>query len=176
MPGLSGPAGDELHELLRKCDQALSQSGRLRIQSGILPWSEGMLTVHTDYGPPQQDKDTNQDYVLAWCGGNTQRPTGVQWAVAMADGVTSSYWAEIGAKLACHTSLQQKFSPPPLAPIEPALPPMRLEMPSAAWRTSSPRPVICIVPRENSTPPGGISCAKVYCFKPLSLWLGKRTT
>jgi hypothetical protein len=61
--------------------------------------------VHSEYGPATQDKDTNQDYVIAWQDrAETQEHDGF-WAIVMSDGVTSSYWAERAAEVACWTSL-----------------------------------------------------------------------
>ena len=65
----------------------------------------GAIAFHTDFGPAEQDKDTNQDYVLAWVAKPGKSSSGVVWALAMADGVTASYQAELGAELACRASL-----------------------------------------------------------------------
>lgn len=82
---------------------ALKRPGSVITGTGAFNLKNGMLAVHTDFGPAGQDKDENQDFVLAW------KPDGdkstIDWAVAMADGVTSSYLSGEGARIACFAGL-----------------------------------------------------------------------
>lgn len=110
MEDLRGPAGVHFRRILDECDGHLSERGNLRVASGTLPWSGGLLAIHSDFGPPEQDKDANQDYVTAWSPGELKREDGAAWVVAMADGVTSSYFAEIGAEVACRVGLARIVS------------------------------------------------------------------
>lgn len=105
MEVLDGPVGMHFRRILSECDRRLTEQGELRVLSGSLPWADGVLDIHTDYGPSHQDKDVNQDYVAAWTACTSAGDKGVAWAVAMADGVTSSYFAEIGAEVACRVGL-----------------------------------------------------------------------
>lgn len=97
----------------------LRQNGELVIGSGCLSAGAIALAVHTDYGPPSQDKETNQDYALAWSGGAGEGAGVPLLALALADGVTSAYRAEWAAELACAVSLQTLvaglLAPPPAA-------------------------------------------------------------
>lgn len=83
----------------------LRASGSLCVKSGCMEGSDRRLWVHSEFGPAIQDKDTNQDYVIAWQDCAEIRDRKVSWAIVMSDGVTSSYWAEWAAELACWTSL-----------------------------------------------------------------------
>lgn len=105
MATLDGPAGEKVQSILADCASLLTQQGVCEFGSGRLRWAKGAIAIHTDFGPVEQDKETNQDFVLAWVGDERgERPT-IQWALAMADGVTASYCAELGAELACRAGL-----------------------------------------------------------------------
>lgn len=82
---------------------ALRTTGKVAVGSGDLRWNCGSLAIHSEFGPAGQDKDTNQDFVLAWTPNEVDSP--VDWAVAMADGVTSSFLAEAAARAACCAGL-----------------------------------------------------------------------
>lgn len=104
MTGLSGAALEHFERLRKKSEECLSARGTVCAGSGCLSWSTGKLTMHTDYGRADQDKDTNQDFALAWVAADDQDGS-VRWAIALADGVTSSWYAEYGAEIACWTAL-----------------------------------------------------------------------
>ncbi len=63
--------------------------------------------IHTDFGPPGQDKSVNQDYALAWLPAK-KAADGLQprLVVALSDGLTNSYRSECAAALACWTSIR----------------------------------------------------------------------
>ena len=90
--------------IARECRRQLESAGEIVSESGVIPRSQEHIFVHTDFGPEKQDKDTNQDFVLGWC---APSPCGndMQWAVAIADGVTSSWRSELAAQVACWTGL-----------------------------------------------------------------------
>lgn len=104
MAGLSGAALELAEALRRESQESLATTGNVCARSGVLTWSGGSLAIHTDFGPDEQDKDTNQDFALAWTSGNEEDK--VQWAVALADGVTSSWHSEHAAELACWKGLE----------------------------------------------------------------------
>jgi len=90
----------------------LERQGTLRVASGSLAEGDYRMDLHTDAGPADQEKTINQDYVVAWSGPQRGTPTGIDWAIAMADGVTAARYAEIAAELACWTALQTLLQQP----------------------------------------------------------------
>lgn len=83
--------------------ETLRSRGHVIAGTGARNWKAGMLAIHTDFGPAGQDKEENQDFVLAWTPDDDNST--VDWAVAMADGVTSSYLSGEGARIACSAGL-----------------------------------------------------------------------
>ena len=106
----SGPLDDEIETILTDCAGLADDNGECLSASGKSRWEQGRIAFHTDFGPAEQDKDTNQDFVLAWPARSSQSSSGIVWAIAMADGVTASYQAESGAELACRVSLARLLS------------------------------------------------------------------
>lgn len=85
----------------RRCREWLRAKGQLVVGTGCLQAGATALALHTDFGPAGQDKETNQDYALAWSSGAEPLLT-----LALADGVTSSHRAEWAAELACAVALK----------------------------------------------------------------------
>ena len=113
MAALDGLANDEVRRRSSPTAQGGRPTWRVSVRLGqILRWAEGAIAIHTDFGPAEQDKDTNQD--LCWLGlpDEQESPSGIVWALAMADGVTASYQAELGAELACRASLARLLAHP----------------------------------------------------------------
>jgi hypothetical protein len=98
----------------------LRQAGQLVVGSGCLQSGATTLALHTDFGPAGQDKETNQDYALAWSSGPSPSLSEPLLALALADGVTSSYRSEWASELACAVALQTLVElltrPPTIAP------------------------------------------------------------
>lgn len=90
-------------------EEKLSAQGDICIGSGRLDSGPLSVSLHTSFGPPDLDKECNQDFVLGWKR-HADSNTGVQLAVALADGVTSSYWSEAGAATACWAALSTLVS------------------------------------------------------------------
>jgi len=90
----------------------VERQGTLRVASGSLAEGDYRIDLHTDAGPADQEKTINQDYVVAWSGTPRETPTGIDWAIAMADGVTAARYAEIAAELACWAALQRLLEEP----------------------------------------------------------------
>jgi hypothetical protein len=87
----------------RDAFDALRRHGSVIAGTGAFNWKDGMLAIHTDFGPAGQDKEENQDFVLAWTPDDDKST--IDWAVAMADGVTSSFLSGDGARIACSAGL-----------------------------------------------------------------------
>jgi hypothetical protein len=105
MVKLDGAASEEIEHALTESTEQLTARGICQCGSSRLQWPEGAIAIHTSFGPAEQDKETNQDFVVAWVPEQQRPPSGIRWALAMADGVTASYYAELGAELACRVSL-----------------------------------------------------------------------
>jgi hypothetical protein len=88
----------------------------LVVGSGCLHSGPTTLFFHTDFGPASQDKEMNQDYALAWSGDPSPGAPEPLLALALADGVTSSYRSEWASELACAVALQvlvEQLAPSP---------------------------------------------------------------
>jgi serine/threonine protein phosphatase PrpC len=93
----------ERRRMVRDARQVLLRHGELRWMTGLLRRRALAIAMHSDYGPTGQDKDRNQDCVIAWCGSMSHQLS-LRWIIAMADGVSSSHRGEWGAELACWAS------------------------------------------------------------------------
>src|SRR5207245_1958699 len=90
--------------IVAKYKDRLAKQGQVVDGSG--PFRVGRLrgSVHTDRGPHDPEKPINQDHALAWQ--LRDGPPGLpSLAVALADGVTTSYASEWGARLACYVGV-----------------------------------------------------------------------
>ncbi len=77
------------------------------VESGVLGREHFLLSCHSDCGPADQEKQRNEDFAVAWQPQELDAAGGIEWAVAMADGVSSSYFAREAAELACWIALQR---------------------------------------------------------------------
>ena len=105
MEHVGGVALSRVSRMVEGFRQRLESAGSVCAESGELSWPRGHLSIHTDFGPVDQDKDTNQDFVVAWVPKHESCP--IECAVAVADGVSSSFQAEVGARIACWAGLSQ---------------------------------------------------------------------
>jgi len=99
-PVLSG-----IHREIRHCRRFLKQTGVVVSQSGGFEVPQGWLSGHSALGPASQDKVVNQDRLILWKP-RKHPASGLDWAIAMADGVTSSWHSEFAAGLACWSALK----------------------------------------------------------------------
>jgi len=106
MTALSAEATEVFANLRSLAKTTLTGRGDSCAESGSLEWNGGRLSIHSDYGPLEQDKETNQDAVVAWRRHDASSPD-LKWAIAMADGVSSAWFAEIAAELVCWTALER---------------------------------------------------------------------
>ena len=102
-PQTQGPLKRQIDASIEALRERLDSAGQMTIESGL--FDAGCLrgSMHTDLGPEQQDKDMNQDYALAWSPRDESTP--IRFALALADGLTSSFRAEWASALACWTAL-----------------------------------------------------------------------
>lgn len=110
MPELSGDALTQFQTQRSQSEQSLAGCGLVCARSGTLTWKNKRIAIHTDFGPPDQDKESNQDFALAWIPAEPDNSSSLQWAIALADGVTSSWFSEYAAEIACWTGLSALIS------------------------------------------------------------------
>jgi hypothetical protein len=97
----------EFDLLLREGQAWLAERGEMVVGSGAFTAGRpGSIVIggslHSDFGPADQDKETNQDYALAWwpsAAAADARPR-PSFVLALADGLTTSYRSESAAALA----------------------------------------------------------------------------
>lgn len=103
MTGLSPPAFERWHKLSQASRAQLEAQGTVCVGSGVLESPGARIALHSDFGPPDQDKPGNQDFGLVWVPYPRQAGD-LRWIAVLADGVTSSYYAEAAAELVCWAS------------------------------------------------------------------------
>jgi hypothetical protein len=84
----------------------LAERGETIVGSGCFNAAPLSGALHTDFGPGDQDKGANQDYALIWRPGAHAAGKGLRLAVAMADGLTTSFRSECASALACWVALR----------------------------------------------------------------------
>ncbi len=98
--------GDErLDSVIRAHLDHLAQRGCLIIETGRSRCNRFDIALHTDFGPLEQDKAKNQDYALVWQPSRAESGDRLQFALALSDGLTSSFWSERAAVLACWVAM-----------------------------------------------------------------------
>ena len=63
-------------------------------------------SVHTDFGPEDQDKDANQDYAVAWLPHDAETRRRFRFVLALGDGLTTSFRSEWASALVCSVALR----------------------------------------------------------------------
>lgn len=147
-----------VHERAQPRLDWLRQAGQLVVGSGCLHRGATTLALHTDFGPPGQDKETNQDYALAWSSAPGSAAAEPLLALALADGVTSSYRSEWASELACAVALQTLVElltrPPTTAPTPQSLSALAQTAFAAAGRALQEIAQKLEAKPEDSCPPG----------------------
>jgi len=91
----------EFDLLLRESQAWLAERGEMVVGSGSFKSGQFSGALHSDFGPADQDKATNQDYALAWWPSADEAQPGLRFVLAMADGLTTSFRSECASALAC---------------------------------------------------------------------------
>ncbi len=120
---------DKVDSLLRESRAWLAERGEIVVGSGSFRSGRLSGSIHSDFGPVNQDKPTNQDYVLAWYPKETASGAAVsgqneskaraekritvppavslpRFAMALGDGLTTSFRSECASALACWIALR----------------------------------------------------------------------
>jgi serine/threonine protein phosphatase PrpC len=92
--------------VIRESQGWLAERGETIVGSGC--FRSGVLSgsIHSDFGPEDQDKETNQDYVLAWLPHDEEIRRRFRLVLALADGLTASYRSELAAAVVCSVALR----------------------------------------------------------------------
>lgn len=98
------PEAEVVAACRRESHEQLAQAGQLLVADARLVDDRMAISIYTDRGPDCADKDTNQDFILAWRPSRATGPRQIELIMAMADGVSSSLHAEWAAEVACWTS------------------------------------------------------------------------
>ena len=99
------PADVLLHARVAPDHDWLRERGELTVRSGVVSSADATVQFHSDFGPLRQDKPTNQDYALVWKG-KGERSCVPAIAIAIGDGLTSSYHSELASQAACSAALR----------------------------------------------------------------------
>ena len=116
-PPVPPPAFDQL---IRGSQAWLAERGEMIVGSGCFRSEKLAGSIHTDFGPLDQDKDVNQDYALAWLPSDEKTRKRFRLALALADGLTASFRSEWASALVCSVGLRA------LAEADAGLPPREL--------------------------------------------------
>jgi hypothetical protein len=92
--------------LLRANHAWLAERGRTIVGSGCFRLGSLSGSVHTDFGPEDQDKEANQDYVVAWLPNDAETQKRFRFILALGDGLTTSFRSEWASALACQVALR----------------------------------------------------------------------
>jgi serine/threonine protein phosphatase PrpC len=92
------PAFDHV---IRENQAWLAERGRTIIGSGCFQSGPLSASVHTDFGPEDQDKEANQDYAVAWLPYDEETRRRFRFVVALGDGLTTSFRSEWASALVC---------------------------------------------------------------------------
>jgi hypothetical protein len=110
------PAFDDL---IRGSQAWLAERGETIVGSGYFCSAQLSGSIHTDFGPEDQDKDANQDYALAWLPHDEETRKRFRFGLALGDGLTASFRSEWASALVCSVALRALAEgDPDLAPRE----------------------------------------------------------
>ena len=96
----------EFDLLLRESQAWLAKRGEMVVGSGSFQSGRISGAIHSDFGPPDQDKATNQDYALAWWPSADEAQQPLRFVLALADGLTTSFRSECASALACWVGIR----------------------------------------------------------------------
>jgi hypothetical protein len=97
------PAFDHL---IRGNQAWLDERGKTIIGSGGFRSGQLSGSIHTDFGPADQDKEANQDYAVAWLPHDAEMQRRFRLVLALGDGLTTSFRSEWAAALVCSVALR----------------------------------------------------------------------
>jgi len=100
------PEAVSLTTCRRESQEVLGDVGRLLVGDDQLIDDCMAVSIYTDRGPVDAGKDKNQDFILAWRSFAAVSPRAMHFGVAIADGVSSSLYAEWASEVVCWASMR----------------------------------------------------------------------
>jgi hypothetical protein len=97
------PAFDQV---IRENQAWLAERGQTIVGSGCFRSGPLSVSIHSDFGPDDQDKDANQDYALAWLPNDERMQKRFRLVLALGDGLTTSYRSEWASALVCSVAVR----------------------------------------------------------------------
>ena len=95
-----------VREIINRSQSSLARHGELLVESGSYRDADLAIDLHSDKGPVNLSKSyANQDFVLAWIASPERSLASPRFAIAMADGLSSSRGAEWAAPAVCFAAL-----------------------------------------------------------------------
>jgi hypothetical protein len=92
--------------VIRESQAWLAERGETIVGSGCFRSGNLSGSVHSDFGPEDQDKEANQDYALAWLPHDEEARRRFRLVLALGDGLTASYRSEWASALVCSVALR----------------------------------------------------------------------
>jgi serine/threonine protein phosphatase PrpC len=92
--------------VIRESQAWLAERGETIVGSGSFRSGTLSGSVHSDFGPEDQDKDANQDYALVWLPHDEQTRRRFRLVLALGDGLTTSYRSEWASALLCSVAVR----------------------------------------------------------------------
>jgi hypothetical protein len=96
----------EFDDVIRESQTWLAERGETIVGSGRFCSEELSGSVHSDFGPEEQDKDANQDYAVAWLPHDDGMRERFRVVLALGDGLTTSFRSEWASAVACSVALR----------------------------------------------------------------------
>jgi hypothetical protein len=111
----------EFDDLIGGNQSWLAERGDTIVGSGCFRARQLSGSVHSDFGPDEQDKDANQDYAVAWLPHDERVRERFRLVLALGDGLTTSFRSEWASALVCSVALRALVeSDPTLEPEDAA--------------------------------------------------------
>jgi serine/threonine protein phosphatase PrpC len=92
--------------VVRESQAWLAERGKTIIGSGCFRSGQLSGSVHTDFGPEDQDKEANQDYAIAWLPHDATTRKRFRFILALGDGLTASFRSEWASAVVCSVALR----------------------------------------------------------------------
>ncbi|QDV85405.1 protein phosphatase 2C domain-containing protein [Planctomycetes bacterium TBK1r] len=89
-------------EIIDASRRTIAQFGSVFETSGSFSTDQHSISFHTSIGPPQVGKTVNEDAILGF---RSEDNSSIHWACAVADGVGSSTYPEVGSRSATWAAL-----------------------------------------------------------------------
>jgi hypothetical protein len=101
-------------DTIRESQSWLAERGETIVGSGCFHSEHLSGSIHSDFGPEEQDKDANQDYALAWLPRDESLRQRFRLVLAIGDGLTTSFRSEWASAIVCSVALRALVDSDPM--------------------------------------------------------------